>query len=108
MKAEEHTKLMLELAEIVKGGEGQARASEVIAELTKDYGTEKTSYDLVFTEKESLTKANQDLMVSNNKLLLELPQFNNAQDVIDNLEGGDDFDAKNDFSSLFNDKGELI
>lgn len=75
MKLEDHVNLMKELSDLTKGGEGQARSSEIIATLTKDYTETNDNINSINIELNKIKDDNQRLLVSNNNLLLELPQF---------------------------------
>lgn len=107
MKRDEHKGIITQLLGMV-ANDHQARASELLTNLSDDYEQVLTASEQASANVETLTKNNETLREVNAKLFLRVGETEKSigkqEETIDKQE-----EAKPlSFDSLFNEKGDLI
>lgn len=107
MKRDEHKGIITQLLGMV-ANEHQARASEMLTNLSDDYEQVLTASEQASANVETLTKNNETLREVNAKLFLRVGETEKSITKQDETIDKQEETKPLSFESLFNEKGDLI
>lgn len=107
MKREEHRSIISQLLGMV-ANDNQARASELLTNLSDDYEQVLTTSEQASANVETLTRNNETLREVNAKLFLRVGETEKSIKTQAEIPDKQEEDKPLSFDNLFNEKGELI